>query len=100
PRRLARPLPLHDARPIWGWRDYTIRSFTTGRDFIPAELKAAAPVIIIAEPLAKPLFGPLDPIGRTIRAGAARFTVIGVYEMSGQDRKSTRLNSSHVKIAY
>lgn len=66
-----------------GWRDYTIGSFTTGRDFIPAELNTAAPVIIISEPLAKTLFGPLDPIGRTIRAGAARFTVIGVYEMSG-----------------
>jgi putative ABC transport system permease protein len=66
-----------------GWRNYTSGTITTGRDFIPAELNAATPVIIISKPLAETLFGPLDPIGRTLRAGSTQFTVIGIFEASG-----------------
>lgn len=66
-----------------GWRNYTTGEITSGRDFIPAELNTAAPVIIISAPLAETLFGNLDPIGRTVRAGATQFTVIGIFEMSG-----------------
>jgi putative ABC transport system permease protein len=66
-----------------GWRNYTAGEITTGRDFIPAELNTAAPVIIISRPLAESLFGQLDPIGRPVRAGSTQFNVIGIFEMSG-----------------
>jgi putative ABC transport system permease protein len=66
-----------------GWRNYTSGEITTGRDFIPAELNTATPVIIISKPLAETLFGTLDPIGRTVRAGSTQFTVIGIFEATG-----------------
>lgn len=66
----------------YGWRDYQSGEITAGRDFIPTEINAATPVIIISRPLAETLFGQLDPIGRTVRAGTTQFTVIGIFEMS------------------
>jgi putative ABC transport system permease protein len=66
-----------------GWREYTVGTMVAGRDFIPGELNTATPVIVISKPLAELLFGPIDPIGRTLRAGSTQFTVVGVFEMSG-----------------
>lgn len=66
-----------------GWRSYTQGEMIAGRDFILPELTTSAPVIILSKALAETLFGPLDPIGRTVRAGSAQFTVIGVFELSG-----------------
>lgn len=66
-----------------GWRNYTHGMITAGRDFIPSEITTAAPVIIVSRPLAEKLFGSLDPIGRTVRAGSTRFTVIGIFESTG-----------------
>ncbi len=66
-----------------GWRDYTSGTITTGRDFLPAEVNTATPVIIVSQPLAETLFGPLDPIGRTVRAGSTQFTVVGTFDASG-----------------
>lgn len=66
-----------------GWRNYTHGTITAGRDFIPTEVTTAAPVIIISKPLAEKLFGALDPIGRSVRAGSTRFTVIGIFESTG-----------------
>jgi putative ABC transport system permease protein len=66
----------------YGWRDYQSGEITAGRDFIPTEINAATPVIIISRPLAETLFGQLEPIGRAVRAGTTQFTVIGIFEMS------------------
>lgn len=66
----------------YGWRNYQSGEITAGRDFIPTEINAATPMIIVSRPLAETLFGQLDPIGRTVRAGTTQFTVTGIFEMS------------------
>src|SRR5436309_7809953 len=40
------------------------------------------------------------PLARAVGAGAESRTPIGLVIVGGLDRKSTRLNSSHVKISY
>src|SRR5690606_40321539 len=88
------PLSLHDALPIWttgpidaGERDPqgAPRSEAAGVAGLPCGGVAQCPPRGAAE-------GAADPAGPTLpcRAGAA----------GGLDRKSTRLNSSHVKISY
>jgi putative ABC transport system permease protein len=71
---------------IWsrgaGWRDYQAGRFVAGHDFLPADVNAARPVVVLTKPLAEKLFGPLEPIGRTVRIGGQAFRVIGVFEMS------------------
>lgn len=71
---------------IWsrgaGWGDYTTGTFVAGHDFLPTDVAASRPVVILTLPLAEKLFGPLDPIGRTVRIRGQPFTVIGVFDMA------------------
>ena len=70
-----------------GWTGYTLGEFAAGRNFIPAEVEQARGVFVISEPLARELFGPLDPIGKRVRVSSGRrgvnelFTVIGVFDV-------------------
>lgn len=72
---------------IWsrgaGWRDFTTGVFVAGHDYIPADVNAARPVVVLTQPLAEKLFGQLDPIGRTVRIRGQAFRVIGVFSMAG-----------------
>jgi putative ABC transport system permease protein len=63
-----------------GWSAYTTGDFTAGHDMLPADEQASNAVIILSGALAETLFGPLDPIGRTLRVGGRPFQVIGVFE--------------------
>jgi putative ABC transport system permease protein len=51
----------------------------SGRWFTRAEQASGAPVIVIAESYARRLFGHIDPLGKTIRAGGRPMEVIGLY---------------------
>jgi putative ABC transport system permease protein len=70
-----------------GWPGYTIGDFVAGRNFIPAEVDQGRAVAVISVALADELFGPLDPIGKRVRASAGRrgvsevFTVVGVFDV-------------------
>lgn len=50
-----------------------------GRPFTPAELRGAAPVLVIEERTVDQLFGSRDPIGRLVHVGGFPLRVIGVY---------------------
>lgn len=50
-----------------------------GRAFLPEEEARGAPVALLWEDLAARLFGPLDPLGRTVRIGGYAFRVVGIY---------------------
>jgi putative ABC transport system permease protein len=63
-----------------GWSTYTTGDFIAGHDMLPADEQASNSVIILSGALAETLFGPLDPIGRTLRVGGRPFQVIGVFE--------------------
>ena len=69
-----------------GWPAYTPGDFVVGRDFTPQEVRQSRPLVVLSAPLAKELFGELDPAGRRIRVSAGRravneaFTVVGVFQ--------------------
>lgn len=68
-----------------GWPRYAQGDFVAGRDFTPAEVRESRAVVVLSEALADELFGPLDPIGRTVRLSSPvrdvrdDFRVVGVY---------------------
>jgi putative ABC transport system permease protein len=51
----------------------------SGRSFSLSELRAGAPVVVIEREAAGRLFGPVNPLGRTLRVGGRPFRVIGVW---------------------
>jgi putative ABC transport system permease protein len=66
-----------------GWDEFTVGEFVAGHNFIRSDITASRPVTVLTPGLARALFGPLDPIGRTIRIAGKPFTVIGVYKPAG-----------------
>jgi putative ABC transport system permease protein len=50
-----------------------------GRFFTPGEVAAAARVMVLAKEPAEALFGPVDPVGKTVRLGAQEYEIIGVF---------------------
>ncbi|MGH7476877.1 MAG: ABC transporter permease [Longimicrobiales bacterium] len=65
-----------------GWNAFSSGTFDAGRNFLPAEVRAARPVVVLSTHLASELFGPLSPIGRGVRINGSAFTVVGVFDMS------------------
>jgi putative ABC transport system permease protein len=55
-----------------------------GRLFGPLEDDAGLPVVVLGSETAEKLFGPLDPLGRTVRIDNVPFEVIGVLEPQGK----------------
>ena len=51
---------------------------TAGRFFTPGETRRKAPVIVLGQTPVLALFPNIDPIGRHVRLGQTRYTVIGV----------------------
>lgn len=51
-----------------------------GRTFVPTEVRAGAPVVILEIEAAENVFGGLDPVGRVMRIGGRPFRVIGLYQ--------------------
>lgn len=66
-----------------GWPEFNRGRFVAGHDFLPGDVAASRAVIVLSGPLADALFGPLDPIGRTVRVNGKPFRVVGVYELTG-----------------
>jgi len=58
-------------------------TITDGRAFTTPEDRAGSPVVVLGSEAAEKLFGPLDPIGRSVRINRASFRVIGVLEKRG-----------------
>ena len=55
-----------------------------GRLFGPQEDEAGLPVVVLGSESAEKLFGPLDPLGRTVRINEIPFEVVGVLEPQGK----------------
>jgi putative ABC transport system permease protein len=66
-----------------GWDEFTLGTFVAGHNFLPSDVLASRPVVVVSEPLARALFGSLDPVSRTVRIGGQPFTVVGVYQPRG-----------------
>ncbi len=63
---------LVDVLPVYAVKE--------GRLYTEEEDRHAAPVCLLGGAMADALFGPLDPIGHTIRVNGRPFRVIGVFE--------------------
>ncbi|HEX7050306.1 MAG TPA: ABC transporter permease [Longimicrobiales bacterium] len=72
---------INASGPAWG--EYTHGSFPAGHDFLPADVRASRPVIVLSQALAEGLFGRLDPIGRAVQVNGVRFRVVGTFEPAG-----------------
>jgi putative ABC transport system permease protein len=66
----------------YGWTEYTSATIVAGHDMLPGDVQASAPVVLLSTHLAESLFGPLDPVGRTVRVNGTPLKVIGVIRMS------------------
>src|SRR5690606_40693075 len=90
------PLPLHDALPIWSVNDYGL--------VLSAQAEAWPDEPLLARMLG--VDGVLDDLRASLNlAELARRQFREIARVAGLlppslDRKSTRLNSSHVKISY
>jgi putative ABC transport system permease protein len=54
-----------------------------GREFSEAELRAGAPVCVLGETVRRELFGAVDPIGASVRAGNVSLRVVGTFAPKG-----------------
>ncbi|CAN5800153.1 ABC transporter permease [soil metagenome] len=64
------------------WTNYSRGDFTAGRNYLPTDENRSNAVAVLNEDLANSVFGPIDPIGKSIRLGGERFEVIGVYRQA------------------
>lgn len=62
-------------------RNYEISS---GRNFVPEDIKNNTKVAIIGNTIATELFGDMDPINKTMRIGNVPFKIIGLLKTKGQ----------------
>jgi putative ABC transport system permease protein len=65
-----------------GWTEYSSATIVAGHDMLRNHVQSAANVVLLSTHLAEAMFGPLDPIGRTVRINGKPFQVIGVVKMS------------------
>jgi putative ABC transport system permease protein len=65
-----------------GWTNYSSATMIAGHDMLLHDVRAAAPIVLLSEPLAETMFGTLDPIGRTLRINGKPFQVTGVFRMA------------------
>jgi len=65
-----------------GWPEFTHANLIAGHDMLPSDVKSANRVVLVTENLAEVMFGPIDPIGRTVRINGIPFEVIGVFRLA------------------
>lgn len=65
-----------------GWMNYSSATIIAGHDMLLNDVRSSAPVVLLSEHLADAMFGPLDPIGRTLRINGKPFQVIGVFRLT------------------
>jgi putative ABC transport system permease protein len=65
-----------------GWAQYTNATIQSGHDMLRNDVRAGSPVVLLSTYLAETLYGPLDPVGRTVRINGMPFEVVGIVKMS------------------
>ena len=80
-----------------GWPAFTPGDFVAGRDFTPAEVRQSRPLVILSVPLAKELFGDLDPMGRKIRVSAGNRGVSESFSVAGVFQNDENIFSAAIK---
>jgi putative ABC transport system permease protein len=65
-----------------GWTQFMRGGIVAGHDMLAADVRSASRVVILSTGLAEVLFGPLDPVGRSVRINGVPFEIIGIFEMA------------------
>ena len=65
------------------WPDYRAGHLVWGRNFLDAEVRRSASVVVLSEALARELFGRAEPTVPEVRLGGISFRVVGVYRAAG-----------------
>ncbi len=63
----------------FSWPDYAQGDFLQGRNFLPSEERASAPVVVLSERVADVLFPGTPAVGRQVRISGEAFIVTGVF---------------------
>ncbi len=71
-----------------------------GRYFSPAEYYFGTNKVILGHDVAEELFGPLEPVGKTVKMSGHQLDIIGVLEKSGDDLISVMDFDESVIISY
>lgn len=66
-----------------GYFQTTNADLADGRVFTDAEVQATAPVAVMGATVYRALFQDEDPVGKIVRIGGQRFTIIGIIEEQG-----------------
>jgi putative ABC transport system permease protein len=61
------------------WTNYERGDFVAGRNFLPTDETRGSMVAVLSEELANSVFGPVDPLGKSVRLRGEQFTVVGIY---------------------
>lgn len=70
------------------WLPVRARTVSSGRFFTTAEVRDAAPVMVLAPETATQLFGPRDPVGQRVTVNGSTLNVIGVLTPVGSSTTS------------
>lgn len=65
------------------FRDVIALKIASGRYFTPVECEGGGNYAIIGDRIREELFGPIDPIGKEIKVGGQKVSIIGVIEKEG-----------------
>ena len=65
------------------WPDYRAGNLLWGRNFLDAEVRRSASVVVLSEALARELFGRPEPTVPEVQLGGISFRVVGVYRETG-----------------
>src|SRR5690606_41224347 len=91
------PLSLHDALPIWFFRckNHIYDDYVFSFEFFKTYLEVFDTINVVAR-----VASVSNSKESWVRADGPNVEFIDMPNVHGLDRKSTRLNSSHVKISY
>ncbi len=62
------------------WPEYSKGDFVEGRNFVAADERSGAPVVVLSQGLANALFDGTRAVGKRIRLRGEQFLVVGVYK--------------------
>ncbi|WP_375490771.1 ABC transporter permease [uncultured Jatrophihabitans sp.] len=81
------------------WLSVRARKLSSGTFLTAANEKDASQVVVLGSETAEELFGPLDPVGRTVTIDDISFTVQGVLASTGSDSSSNLDDTAVVPLS-
>ena len=80
--------------------DFYQLEFAKGRYFSMAESNNGVPRIVLGHKIAESLFGPIDPIGKTVKVSGHKLEVVGVLKEMGEGIANPISYDDEVLISY